>query len=140
VVIGADRVVHQVQHNDADESDESESSSSSNHMSVAIMDDKNAIDSDIEVDQPDQLRIWSTSTSDVPGTLENYINIHADSHACVPLLAVACSVLKHGAIQLQEALEIYNNSTTDEKRIDNVSNLRSFASQSASNRLLMVVN
>jgi hypothetical protein len=119
VLIGADRVVHQVQQDDADESSKS---NSSNNMSVSITNDENAIATDTEVDQPDQSRIWSTSTSDVPGTLENYISAHANSNAHVPLLAVAHSVQKHGAIQLQEALEIYN-SNTEEKRI-NVSHFR----------------
>jgi hypothetical protein len=123
VVIGADRVVHQVQQDDADESSVSYSSNSSSDMLVSIPNDETAISTDIEVDQPDQSRIWSTSTSDVPGTLETYIDDHAGSNTHVPLLVVARSVLKHGAIQLQEALEIYNNSTTDEKRI-NVSHFR----------------
>jgi hypothetical protein len=122
VVIGADRVVHQVQHDSVDESDASDSLSSSNNMSVSIPNDETAVFTDIEVDQPDQSRIWHTSTSDVAGTLENYIDIHAGSNAHVPLLAVARSVLKHGAIQLQEALEMYN-SNADQKRI-NVSHFR----------------
>jgi hypothetical protein len=122
VLIGADRVVHQVQQDDADESSESDSSNSSNNMLVSIMNDENAISADVEADQPDQSRIWSTSTSDVPGTLESYINTHADSNVHVPLLVVAHAVQKHGAIQLQEALEIYN-SNTEEKRI-NISHFR----------------
>jgi hypothetical protein len=91
-------------------------------MSVAIPNDGDAIPADAEATQPDQSRIWSMSTSDVPGTLENFINTHADSNAHAPLLAVAHTVLKHGAIQLQEALEIYN-SNADQKRI-NVSHFR----------------
>ena len=93
MLIGADQVVHQVQQDDADESDESDSSSSSNNMSISVMDDETAIGTDIEADEPDQSRIWSTSTSDVDGTLENYLNSHVDSPDCVPLLAVACTVL-----------------------------------------------
>jgi hypothetical protein len=91
-------------------------------MSVSILNDETAISTDVKADQPDQSRIWSTSTSDVRGTLERYISAHADSNLHVPLLAVARSVLKHGAIQLQEALEIYN-SCTDQKRI-NISHFR----------------
>ena len=79
MVISADRVVHQVQQDDADESDESESSSSSNHMSVSVMNDETAIGTDVEAAEPDQSRIWSTCTSDVDGTLENYLNSHIDS-------------------------------------------------------------
>lgn len=74
MVIGADRVVHQVQQDDADESSESDSSSSSNHMSISIPNEENVISTNVEADQPDQSRIWSTSTSDVPGTLENFVN------------------------------------------------------------------
>ena len=93
MLIGADRVVQQVQQDDADESDESDSSSSSSNMSVSVMNDETAIGTDAEVDEPDQSRIWSTSTSDVDGTLENYLNFHIASPDCAPLLAVACTVL-----------------------------------------------
>ena len=94
VLIGADRVVHQVQQDDADESDESDSSNSSNNMSVSIPNDGNAIPTDVEADPPDQSCIWSTSTSDVPGTLKNSISTHVDSNAHVPLLVVTHEVLK----------------------------------------------
>ena len=57
MLIGADRVLHQVLQDDADESEESDSSESSNIMSVSMMDDENAIGSDIEVAGPDQSRI-----------------------------------------------------------------------------------
>ena len=93
MLIGADRAIHQVQQDDADESDASDSSSSSNNMSVSIPNDENAIGTDIEADEPDQSRIWSTSTSDVDGTLENYLNSHVDSPNCAPLLVVAFTVL-----------------------------------------------
>jgi hypothetical protein len=53
VVIGADRVVHQVQQDNADESDASNSSSSSNKMSISITNDENAIFTDVKADQPD---------------------------------------------------------------------------------------
>jgi hypothetical protein len=121
-LIGADRVLHQVLQDNTDESEESDSTESSNIMSVSMVDDENAIGSDIEVAGPDQSRIWSTSTSDVPGTLNDYLNSHAESPGDAPLLAVAQSVLQHGAIQLQEALEIYNSSAAA-KRI-NVSHFR----------------
>jgi hypothetical protein len=49
---------------------------------------------DVEAEGPDQSRIWSTSISDVPGTLENYISIHSGSNTHVPLLAVARTVLR----------------------------------------------
>jgi hypothetical protein len=91
VVIGADRVVHQVQHDSVDESDASDSLSSSNNMSVSIPNDETAVFTDIEVDQPDQSRIWHTSTSDVAGTLENYINTHADPNAYATACSSSCS-------------------------------------------------
>jgi hypothetical protein len=109
VLIGADRVVHQVQQDDADESSES---NSSNNMSVSIPNDENVITTDTEADQPDQSRIWSTSTSDVPGTLESYINTHADSSEHVPLLVVAHSMLKHlikGHKEGEESLSNHSN-------------------------------
>ncbi len=90
MLIGADRVVHQVQQDDADESDESDSSNSSNNMSVSITNDETAISTDIEVDQPDQSRIWSTSTSDVPGTFENDINTYVASRVVQCACASAC--------------------------------------------------
>ncbi len=97
MVIGADRVVHQVQQDDADESDESDSSNSSNNMSVSITNDETAISTDIEVDQPDQSRIWSTSTSDVPGTFENDINTYVASRVVQCACASACgSSMQHG--------------------------------------------
>jgi hypothetical protein len=49
---------------------------------------------DVEAEGPDQSRIWSTSISDVPGTLENYISIHNGSNRHVTLLAVAHTVLR----------------------------------------------
>lgn len=93
-MIGADRVVHQAQHNDSDESDVSSSSSSSNDLLVSILNDGAAISTDVEVDGVDQARIWSTEVSDVPGTLTEYLKVHGDSSAHAPLLAVARTVLK----------------------------------------------
>jgi hypothetical protein len=58
VLIGADRVVHQVQQDDADESDKC---NSLNSMLVSIPNDGNTIAAAVEADQPDQLHIWSTS-------------------------------------------------------------------------------
>ena len=61
MLIGADRVVHQVHQDDADESDDSNSSQSANHVSVSISHAENAIATDVEADQPDQSHILSTS-------------------------------------------------------------------------------
>ena len=95
MLIGADQVVHQEQQDDADKSDESDSSNSSTYMSVAIPNDGDAIPADAEATQPDQSRIWSTSTSDVPEALET-ISILTQTLMRMPLLAVAHAVLKHG--------------------------------------------
>jgi hypothetical protein len=97
VLIGADRVIHQVQQDDADESNAYNSLSSSNYMSVSIPNDENVIATDIKVDQPDQSRIWSTSTSDVPGTFENDINTYVASCVVQCACASACgSSMQHG--------------------------------------------
>ena len=54
----------------------------------------------------------STSTSDVPGTLENYIHTHVDSHVHVPLLVVTREVLKQlieVTKKVEESLSNYSN-------------------------------
>jgi hypothetical protein len=109
VLIGADRVVHQVQQDDADESSES---NSSNNMSVSIPNDENVITTDTEADQPDQSRIWSTSTSDVPGTLESYINTHADSsETCASTCgsSLNAATLDQGHKEGEESLSNHSN-------------------------------
>jgi len=106
----ADRVFHLQEPVDSSDSDEESDLISSFNASDIILDDSEVNPTDSAADQSDQPRIWSTSTSEVRGTLEYFITNHKNSAAHVQLLAVAQAVMTNGVIQLQEAMEIYNSS------------------------------
>ena len=106
----ADRVFHLQEPVDSSDSDEESELSSSSNASDIVLDDSEANPTDSAADQSDQPRIWSTSTSEVRGTLEYFITNHKNSATHVQLLAVAQAVMTNGVIQLQEAMEIYHSS------------------------------
>ena len=110
MLIGADRVFHLQEPVDRSDSDEESELSSSSNASDIVLDDGEVNPTDSAADQSDQPRIWSTSTSEVRGTLEYFITNHKNSATHVQLLAVAQAVMTNGVIQLQEALEIYHSS------------------------------